>query len=208
MAEEMQEGSGSDHVNGSSSTETLAVDPLVAYIYKELITSICVDVSHKMHRMIKTGQVSPKDLLIPTRIELYPSLYDNTQAAKQALDLYATELPSKRARFMQTDPITNNDDDDVEEDFDKNDSDAYTEPADSEPAPATPAVMTLRHQASADIWGHPPKPGSENVECSVCNRQVSSVRFAPHLDKCMGIGTTSRAAAGGASTSSTRQSKF
>jgi hypothetical protein len=53
-------------------------------------------------------------------------------------------------------------------------------------------VMT-RNQTNpqTDIWGRPPRPPNENVECSVCNRQVSTVRFAPHLDKCMGIGTTS-----------------
>lgn len=46
-----------------------------------------------------------------------------------------------------------------------------------------------------DIWGRvPAKEPVEWIECSVCNKatKVNALRFASHLDKCMGIGTLSR----------------
>jgi hypothetical protein len=149
------------------------VDPLITSIYDQLITSVCIDVSLKMHRMIKTRKISHRDLLVSSRMELYPGLYENEEGVREALDKYGTA--------------------------DKNDPYASNDNAGT----SSVHVMT-RQQANpqTDIWGRPPRPPSENVECSVCNRQVSTVRFAPHLDKCMGIGTTSRA--GGASASSTR----
>jgi hypothetical protein len=177
---------GSDHADRSPEP----VDPLIDSIFDQLITSVCVDVSFKIHRMIKTGEFSRRDLMISSRMELYPGLYENEEEVRKALDEYATELPAKRPRLSA--PIGSNGD---METVDKKDADGPNDNA------VTSSVMT-RNQAITDIWGRPPRPPNENVECSVCNRQVSTVRFAPHLDKCMGIGTTSRA--GGASTSSIR----
>lgn len=179
----MQEGN--DHADRPPEP----VDPLVSSIYDELITSVCVDVSFKIHRMIKAGAFTRRDLMMSSRMELYPGLYDNEEEVRKALDEYATELPAKRPRLSA--PTDSNGD---RETADKKDSDGSS-------------VMT-RNQTNpqTDIWGRPPRPPNENVECSVCNRQVSTVRFAPHLDKCMGIGTTSRA--NGASASSTRGNKF
>jgi hypothetical protein len=173
------------------------VDPLVASIFDQLITSVCVDVSFKIHRMIKTGEFSRRDLTISSRMELYPGVYENEEEVREALDEYATELPAKRPRLSSL-ADSNGD----RETADKKDSDHG-----SNDNAVTKTVMT-RNQTNpqTDIWGRPPRPPNENVECSVCNRQVSTVRFAPHLDKCMGIGTTSRA--GGASTSSTRGNNF
>jgi hypothetical protein len=186
----MQEGS--DHADRPPE----AVDPLVASIFDQLITSVCVDFSFKIHRMIKTGEFSRRDLTISSRMELYPGVYENEEEVRRALDEYATELPAKRPRLNT--PTDSNGD---SESADKKDSDGSNDSA------VTNSVMT-RNQTNpqTDIWGRPPRPPNENVECSVCNRQVSTVRFAPHLDKCMGIGTTSRA--GGASASSTRGNKF
>lgn len=47
-----------------------------------------------------------------------------------------------------------------------------------------------------DIYGRaPPKEPKDMISCHICGRQVNTLRYAPHLDKCMGIGTTVRAAA-------------
>jgi hypothetical protein len=185
----MQEGS--DHADSPPDP----VEPVVASIFDQLVTSVCVDVSFKIHRMIKTGEFSRRDLMISSRMELYPGVYENEGEVRKALDEYATELPAKRPRLNT--PTDSNGD---RESVDKKDSDGSNDSA------VTNSVMT-RNQTNpqTDIWGRPPRPPNENVECSVCNRQVSTVRFAPHLDKCMGIGTTSRA---GASASSTRGNKF
>lgn len=59
------------------------------------------------------------------------------------------------------------------------------------------SIITTRQQSytQADIWGRiPTKEPKFLVKCSICNRMVNTLRFASHLDKCMGIGTTVRAA--------------
>lgn len=46
---------------------------------------------------------------------------------------------------------------------------------------------------TTDIWGRrPAKEPPQLIECSVCLGQVNGLRFASHLDKCLGIGTMSR----------------
>jgi len=53
-----------------------------------------------------------------------------------------------------------------------------------------------QQQQHLDIYGnHPLKEPKAAIDCHVCGRQVPTSKFAPHLDKCLGIGTTVRAAA-------------
>jgi len=44
-----------------------------------------------------------------------------------------------------------------------------------------------------DIFGHPQshQMATENCECCNCSRTLIASRFAPHLEKCMGLGRTS-----------------
>lgn len=70
-----------------------------------------------------------------------------------------------------------------------------TKPVSSSSTAARPPTTKTQAQ-QLDIWGkRPPKEPKQLVECLICGRQVNTLRFAPHLDKCMGIGTTVRAAA-------------
>ena len=48
-----------------------------------------------------------------------------------------------------------------------------------------------------DIWGNYPakEPKDLMIACPICQRMVQVARFAPHLDKCMGLGNTTRGAA-------------
>jgi Sgf11 (transcriptional regulation protein) len=70
------------------------------------------------------------------------------------------------------------------------------------PAPsATPPPPLPHKQRYTDIWGNvPAKEPSYWVECTVCknNTKVNALRFASHLDKCMGIRTMSRSASAAA----------
>lgn len=174
----------------TGSSVNAASDPLVSAIYNQLVESACVDVSFKMHRMIKTGQISAKDLLVSTRMRLYPGLYETEKEAHRTLQQYATELPATKRRRRTTT---------FESDNDENDSEKK-DPESNDAAQLSSNVVTRNQHTATDIWGvvHSAPP-NENVECSVCNRMVSTVRFAPHLDKCMQIGTMSRAAAASAS---------
>ena len=44
-----------------------------------------------------------------------------------------------------------------------------------------------------DIWGrYPAKEPARLLECTVCCQKVNGLRFASHLDKCLGINTLTR----------------
>jgi Sgf11 (transcriptional regulation protein) len=70
------------------------------------------------------------------------------------------------------------------------------------PPPPPPAHSKQRY---TDIWGNvPAKEPSYWIECTVCknNTKVNALRFASHLDKCMGIRTMSRSASAAAAAAS------
>ena len=181
------EEDNSQQIDNNSTEE----DPVAAAIYDRLITSVCVSYACKMHQAIKTGQVPYYELAAPQdRQELYPDLYENQDDVNRALEKYVVEKPAKRPRSDSSYP---------EQD---------TASVKDEAASETKSIISTRQQALTDIWGrNPPKEPKELVECSICQRQVNTLRFAQHLDKCMGIGTTTRAAAaGGPNGTSTRSS--
>ena len=44
-------------------------------------------------------------------------------------------------------------------------------------------------KTDVDVYGErPPVEPPDMLECAHCQRQVHPLRFAPHLDKCMGVG--------------------
>lgn len=50
------------------------------------------------------------------------------------------------------------------------------------------ALTTQQSQQLEDIWGNIPlKEPKELLLCPVCHRSINALRFAPHLEKCMGI---------------------
>ncbi|GAB5371003.1 hypothetical protein AAMO2058_001541700 [Amorphochlora amoebiformis] len=53
--------------------------------------------------------------------------------------------------------------------------------------------MHLKAQPKVDIFGNYPKNTSEQFRCMHCQKPVSSTKFAPHLEKCMGRGGRNRA---------------
>lgn len=163
-------------------------DRVVEFLYNRMIDSISTDVASGMHRMIKTGVIPYSDLVnTKSRRDIYPSLYRTDQDMEQALEEYVTEVPPPNKRLRRKASMESN-------------TSEYKSVEDLEPAETTEQAVTMvtRGQitTSHDIWGRiPPKEPKAAAKCPVCSRYVSTLRFAPHLDKCMGIGTTSRAAA-------------
>jgi hypothetical protein len=119
----------------------------------------------------------------PSREEVYPQLYHSAEDVELMLERYATEQPLAK-RFKPNLEL-----------LQLVDGDEGCPTESVETHPTTNDRVTRHQQNHTDIWGRiPPKEPKEMTFCSICSRHVSVVRFAPHLDKCMGIGTTTRAA--------------
>lgn len=110
------------------------------------------------------------------RLDLYHDVHDGSEKQMLlALKKYATDEPLTKKLHTITDDI------EVEEE--------------------APVVLT-RH---SDIWGKvPPKEPKQLAKCTICDRDVSALRFAPHLDKCMNLGSVRVAAANNTAVSSVR----
>jgi Sgf11 (transcriptional regulation protein) len=173
---------GNNHAQSSANPD----NPVAAAIYDQLVTSISIEAACKL----QPDEISYSDPIVAQeRRSLYPGLYESEEDVQRAMEEYAVEVPAQRPRRMTLAEDPENDEGDKE-------------------SPSTPTVMTRQQTfAQSDVWGrNPPKEPKEMVECSICNRQVNTLRFAPHLDKCMGIGTTVRAAASGGATAATTRS--
>jgi hypothetical protein len=121
------------------------------------------------------------------RLKLYPTVYATEGDVANACATYAVfQPPAQEVRDVES----------VEEAV----SDS---PVNGEEEEST--IQTRQQSTQADIYGRiPAKEPKYLVNCSVCSRMVNTLRFAPHLDKCMGIGTTVRGAAVNARGASTR----
>jgi hypothetical protein len=121
----------------------------------------------------KKSSQSIEDSILLDRMALYPGLYNTIDELKD--DLIANGVEYRKQDTLikyNTDPIE------------------IVEPAIENEG------MMPRQQTQVDIWGRlPPKEPETMIDCPLCKRLVNTLRFAPHLDKCMGIGTMSRASA-------------
>ncbi len=212
-------------------------------IYQQLIESVCIQLACGIHRSVKTGVISWKEILLTRhRHELFPTLYsaqdEDDGVVKQTLQKYATEMIEPTNPYRQLEHRNNNfsnKKDVVTTEYpfslgtaatavDGNvrmimeapstittpaavtyafamSTPVHSESQSTEPPqpPPTPTMQTRSAIHQMDIWGKcPPKEPKQLVTCSICGRQVSTSRFAPHLDKCMGVGTSTRAAAAAA----------
>lgn len=180
-------------------------DRIVQSIYDHIVKTVCIDVARNMHELIKTGEIPASELKAPSsRQEIYPELYNgkDPSVVREALERYATDQPSprrSRKRKLHTSvettraataPKPATGDNESDEDFQD-----PSIPEEEEPA----AQQTITH---LDIWGRmPPKEPKQTCACRLCGRHVSTLRFAPHLDKCMGL-STARGSAGNPTRSS------
>ena len=190
-----------------------AMNPVVLdLVYKSLISSVSVDVATRVHRMMKKGIYPSSELLVPkSRSEVYPQVYDKKDIGTEEKE-YSVEVPQRNKRKR----VGEEEEDEYQKYIrvsidapaaeaaaaasssnnpEKAPDNAISTPSQigsKQPPPPAPAPP----QQYLDIWGKaPPKEPKDMVECLICGRQVNTLRFAPHLDKCMGIGTTVRAAA-------------
>ena len=141
---------------------------------------------------------SSNDSLMRTRLKLY-GVYDTEQAMRQDLEKFHLGINAE----LHDGTV---DEDDYPSSQPNSGGTANDTPNETGSA-ATNNVVSTRQQTSSDrdIWGRfPLKEAKDFVPCPACGRPNSTLRLAMHLDKCMGIGTTVRSAAGALGTTSTR----
>jgi hypothetical protein len=162
-------------------------------ILEETIDSVAWMLARKIHQnghIPRAQHHTYPSESIADRQSLYPGLYSSEEELAKDLERYAVEVPKRRKLSSTTAP-------DEQELLSEQPNTSTGESINGSSTPS--AVVTRQQVNSMDIWGRcPPKEPKETIECSICHRQVNTLRFAPHLDKCMGIGTTSRASSSGA----------
>jgi Sgf11 (transcriptional regulation protein) len=141
------------------------------------------------------------------RRELYPSVYRNNAQAEDHFE-FAVEIPSPPVRqarrqhpHLTPSDVPPHHETDASYGLPNSSNDVPGDGATGNVASSAgsaqhPGIVT-RQQSSytqKDIWGRiPSKEPRFLVTCSICGRAVAASRFAPHLDKCMGLGVGARA---------------
>ena len=136
--------------------------------------------------------------LLRTRLQLY-GVYDTEQEMRQELEKFHVGVHVDSNNGME-------DDDDYPSSQPSSGA-ANNNDTPNDTGSSVVNTMSTRQQTSSDrdIWGRfPLKEAKEMVQCPACKRSYSTLRLAMHLDKCLGIGTTVRSAAGALGTTSTR----
>jgi hypothetical protein len=150
-------------------------DQVVDFVLDDILEHISTDVACELHRAIKMGTLKsgPK-----RRLDLYPTIHASEEAMLALLQKYATEESLKEKSNILVD----------DELFEVDEQEEQDE--------TNPAIVTRHQQNQTDIWNRiPPKEPKKLAKCTICDREVSVLRFAPHLDKCMQLGTARAASA-------------
>ena len=171
---------------------------LVVSVMETTLDSVAVLLAEKIHRSAKENASfcrSESSCESLKRRHLFPGLYGTEAEVETTLEAYGVEVPKPNKRVRELSDI---DPDETVSPATYITSDLGKEStADADEATSTHSQNSTSIPATGqtDIWGrYPPKELKNPIDCPICGRQVNTLRFAPHLDKCMGIGTTSRAA--------------
>jgi hypothetical protein len=171
----------------------------------------------------RTKDLLLKESTLKKRRLLYPEIYGrNSNAIEAQLELFAVEIPCTFTRqpARREPPLMSSEElailhppSDAEAPVEAtadaggaSENGSLSASAALQPQPQAPTMGVSTRQSSytqKDIWGRiPSKEPKYLVTCSICKRSVAASRFAPHLDKCMGLGVGARSASAAASSNS------
>ena len=193
-----------EHENVDESKEFDREQNIIAeMIYDSLITSLCVEVASGMHRFAKTGMYPMAELMKGDIDDNISMRGDHRRKKKQKREMngesHITSDVSTLSERLSQNQTNANENNTSASSYNENGVDASYETQQQHmlsssmetinvPAP----VMSTRKSKgnNVDIWGNIPtkEPKKKSVKCLLCCRMVSIVRFAVHLDKCMGLG--------------------
>eukprot|EP00565_Helicotheca_tamesis_P009339 CAMPEP_0185734312 /NCGR_PEP_ID=MMETSP1171-20130828/22122_1 /TAXON_ID=374046 /ORGANISM="Helicotheca tamensis, Strain CCMP826" /LENGTH=214 /DNA_ID=CAMNT_0028404273 /DNA_START=4 /DNA_END=645 /DNA_ORIENTATION=- len=153
-------------------------------VFEELVSSICVEVACGMHRLAKTGVIPYSDIMIPRNFDPNHGDGDDGEGGGGGRQ-------GKKRKILNGDGSEGGEYSVSSSYGDKQYStkrrgsgwiDSNNE-SDDDAASAPPVTRG----SQLDVWSRVPPKDPGNVLCSICGRQVNALRFAPHLDKCMGM---------------------
>ena len=135
-----------------------------------------------------------------SRLELY-GVYESEDALQKEMEKY--DIETARIDEVEQSAFADEEDDFLSSPY----AGSATTGIDTASDANNSNNIATRQQTSADrdIWGRfALKEAKDPILCPACTRPINTNRFALHLDKCMGIGTTVRSASGALGTSGTR----
>lgn len=156
---------------------------LIQSIYDHLVTSMCIEVACGMHRLAKTGMYPLSDLMQTHKKARKGFEYVNINGNSS---VHGTKIAEHGSSDIVSNTI----------DASSINAASILDVVDEAPDTNTSSSIISTRKTNkdrVDIWGNIPQkePVKKSVDCPICGRSVSAIRFAPHLDKCLGLGSRS-----------------
>mmetsp|Transcript_49106 Transcript_49106/g.59243 ORF Transcript_49106/g.59243 Transcript_49106/m.59243 type:complete len:229 (-) Transcript_49106:179-865(-) len=179
------------------------IESVSGELYETLLRSLVIEIACGMHRCAKTGSLPYSEIMTPSpQSDLFENnpfskaaLYDNKNASGADVEDLAL-LDSKKTTQHHNTRMTRSGSS-LMNTSGNNSPGTIDEVGISASSALSSSINSVNNQlppppAGADVWGRiPPKEPIRSAKCQLCGKSISALRFAPHLDKCMGIGTRS-----------------
>ena len=144
-------------------------------ILDDMVDAISVELACALHRMVKTGELKLSDIMFPR--ERVSGKLGSWKFKDQESENVETTSPTPKKQKIDSNNVKQ--------------STENEQTTENSEVSKTQVLDTNPRDSSLDIWGRiPPKEPKFTVNCQNCGKSVSAIRFAPHLDKCMGLGTS------------------
>lgn len=158
----------------------------VEWLFSYILRTICVDIACAMHRMSKTRVLSLSSIMVTSdrRIEERKNKYPSFEKAGEEL---STAYSQKKAK-LEVDVKIERQSGGIS-DMNEDPRDSLARERECDKNQSSSACASSTH----DIWGRvPKKEPPSTAHCTICGRNISALRFAPHLAKCLGEGHNRR----------------
>ena len=185
-------------------------------VYRDVISSLCIEIASGVHRMAKTGKIPLSQIYAPVSTEKKrPRDHDGEiKEDKNKNEEEIQGLKDLRKDASVTDPEgmdAKKETVESESQLKKPRLEESNESIDDPSLPPTPPTASAPHQSLTnsqsnsnsssnnsnhgaskqkvvDLWGRaPPKHVEKQVLCHKCGKKLHVTRFALHLDRCLGF---------------------
>lgn len=182
---------GNDTSEGPITVEAAVAEE----ICKDLITSIAIEVAFDTHRMAKTGVLTLSQLVPPTTLHSATTNdghpFSSVLGANKSRRRSSSFIPAEDASEHGPQPKRSRSNTLASDGTGAGAGIVAGDTGDAISSAQQQQEQQEQQPVGADIWGRiPPKEPKIMPKCDICGRQVSALRFAVHLDKCMNLGNS------------------